>query len=231
VVFRIFSIIRDDRSRFVRAYNKAVLASTFVTIPVLAGLIVAAPEFIVAAFGDQWVPAVLPFRLLCLAAVFRFMSGNATAVVQASGQIWSEVWRRVVYVALMVTLLFLFRRWGIAGAAVGVLAATVLAVLLMQGLVGRILGLNQWELVRPLVPGITCALGVATVVGVVTAICRSALPGAPEWVVFGLQTTAGGVFWGLFSLFGRFRSLQEVVGEVVEDVFPKPLRRLVQRFR
>lgn len=231
VVFRIFSIIRDDRARFVRAYNKAVLASTFVTIPVLAGLIVAAPEFIVAAFGDQWLPAVLPFRLLCLAAVFRFMSGNATAVVQASGQVWSEVWRRVVYVALMVALLFLFRRWGIAGAAVGVLTATVVAVLLMQRLVGRILGLDQWELIRPLVPGITCALGVAAVVGGVTAICRSELPAAPVWVVFGLQAAAGGVFWALFSLFGRFRSLQEVVREVVEDVFPKPLRRLVERFR
>ncbi len=231
VVFRIFAIIRDDRARFVRAYTKSLLASTIVTLPVLTGLIVAAPEFILVAFGEQWLPAVLPFRLLCLAGTLRLMGGNATAVVQASGHIWSEVWRRVVYVALLVALLFLLRGWGIAGAAAGVLIATTVVMLLMQALVARILGLTHWQLLKPLAPGVLCALGVAAVIAAVTAVIRSTAPGMHVWVMLGIQVACGGLFWLLFAFYARFPSLQEVVTEVLEDVVPAPVRRLIEWFR
>ena len=231
VVFRIFAIIQDQRDRFVKAYAKVVIAGTIVTLPVFAGLIVSAHEFIIVAFGTKWLPAVVPFQLLCAAGALRQLSGNSSAVVQASGQIWGEVWRRVIYVIMLGVLLFSFRTWGITGAAAGVLLSNLVNVLLMQALVAKILSLSWGELTTPLVPGVVCALGTAAVTAAAKAAVLAAFPDTPDWILLGVQTVAGGIFWVLFALFGKFRSLQDVVSEVLEDVVPGPIRKVIKRFR
>jgi PST family polysaccharide transporter len=231
VMLRIFAIIQDDRERFVRAYAKVLIAATLTTLPVFAGLIVAAPEFIVVVFGNQWAPAVLPFQLLCVAGATRALGGYSSAVVQANGEIWSEVWRRVLYLGLIAGLIFAFRGGGIPGAAAAVLLATVIMTVLMQDLVRRILGLTWRELNLPLLPGVASAIGTAAVVAAVTVGARRLVPGMPDWGVLGLQACAGGLFWIAFVLFARFRMVQDVVDEVLNELMPAPVRRLVNRIR
>jgi O-antigen/teichoic acid export membrane protein len=229
VMLRIFALIQEDRDRFVRAYAKVIIAATLTTLPVFAGLIVAAREFILVVFGEQWLPAVVPFQLLCVAGAVRALGGYSSAVVQANGQIWSEVWRRVAYVALVGASIYAFRAYGIQGAATGVLLATAVMTVLMQDLVRRILGLTWWEINRPLVPGVGNAIGTAAIVAMVTAAARSAT--LADWQVLVLQAAAGGLFWITFVLFARFRLVQDVVDEVLDDLMPSAVRRVVNRIR
>ena len=231
VMFRIFAIIQDERERFVRAYTKVVLAGTIVTLPVFAGLIVAAREFIVVVFGEKWLPAVVPFQFLCAAGALRLMTAYASAAIQANGQIWSEVWRKVAQVVLVVALVFLLRPWGIAGAGLAVFIAALILALLMQGLVRRVVGLTWREMLSPLRPPVIAACGTALVVAAVTFGIRAYAPGTPEWVLLILQTSLGGLFWATFTLFVRFPALQDVVDEVLEDVMPGPIRGFVMRIR
>jgi PST family polysaccharide transporter len=231
VMFRIFAIIRDERERFVRAYSKVVLAGTFATLPVFAGLFVASREFIIVVFGEQWLAAVVPFQLLCAAGAMRLLTSYASAAVQASGQIWGEVWRKVAQVALIVGLVLAFRRWGIEGAALGVLISSLILTLLMQGLVRRIVGLTWWEMWTPLWPSVVAATMTASVVAVTTAAIRSWAPASPDWLVLILQAAAGGVSWIAFALFAPLRSLQDVVDEILDDVVPRFARRQVDRIR
>jgi O-antigen/teichoic acid export membrane protein len=231
VMFRIFALIQDERERFIRAYNKVVLAGTIVTLPVFAGLIVAAPEFIVVVFGEKWRPAVVPFQFLCGAGALRLVSGYASSAVQANGQIWGEVWRKVAHVALIVVLLLAFKPWGIAGAGVAVFLATLVLGVLMQGLVGSIVGFTWRERLVPLRPSIIGAIGTAAIVSAVTIGVRGAVPAVPDWAVLVVQTTAGGLFWLAFILFVRFSDLQDVVDEVIDDVLPPFIRGVVKRVR
>ena len=231
VMFRIFAIIQDERERFVRAYSKVVLAGTIITVPVFCGLIVAAPQFIAVLFGEKWLPAVIPFQLLCASGALRLITRYASAAVQASGKIWGEVWRKVAQVVLIVSLLFLFRGWGIEGAAFGVFLSSLVLTILMQGLVRQIVGLSWRELLTPLLPSFVAAAGTALAVGAVTVAAREAAPGLSAFVLLPLQAAAGGLFWMSFTLFGRFRALQDVVDEVLDDVVPEFIRRHVDRFR
>ena len=231
VMFRIFAIIREERERFVRAYSKVVLAGTFATLPVFAGLLVAAHEFVTVVFGDKWAPAVVPFQFLCAAGALRLLTSYASSAVQASGQIWGEVWRKVAQVALIVGLVYAFRGWGIQGAAFGVFLASLILTLLMQGLVGQIVGLTWKEMSAPLLPSVLAAGVTALVVGMVTAAARSWSPAPQDWLILILQVVAGGVSWIAFALFAPFRSLQRVVDEVIEDMVPRVVRRYVDRIR
>jgi PST family polysaccharide transporter len=231
VMFRIFAIIQDERARFVRAYSKVVLAGTIVTLPVFAGLIVAAPQFISVVFGDKWLPAVVPFQLLCASGAVRLVTRYDSAAVQASGRIWGEVWRKVAQVALIVGLVFAFRGWGIEGAAFGVFLSSVVLAVLMRGLVRKIVGLSWAELLAPLLPSSVAAAGTALSVGAVTLLIQEGASDTSAFALLPIQAATGGLFWLFFTLFGRFRALQDVVDEVLDDVVPVFIRRHVDRFR
>ena len=214
-----------------RAYAKVVLAGTFATLPVFAGLFVAAHEFIIVVFGEQWLAAVVPFQFLCAAGALRLLTSYASAAVQASGQIWGEVGRKVAQVALIVGLVFAFRGWGIEGASFGVLAASLILAVLMQSLVGRIVGLTWWEMWTPLWPSVVAAAMTASVVGVTTIAVRSWSPTSPDWLLLMLQAAAGSLSWIAFALFAPFRTLQGVVDEVLDDIVPGVVRRYIDRIR
>jgi PST family polysaccharide transporter len=231
VMFRIFAIIQEDRARFVRAYTKVVLAGTLVTLPAFAGLIVAAPQFIVVVFGEKWLPAVVPFQLLCGVGALRLMIGYASSAVQASGQIWGEVWRKIAQVLLIVGLIFALKSAGITGAALAVFLATLILTILMQGLVRRIVGLSWGEILTPIIPGLFAAAGTAAVVGAVTLGLRRVVPDIADWLLLICQASAAGVFWTLFTLLVRFPRVQEIVDEILDDVVPAAVRRQIGRVR
>ena len=110
------------------------------------------------------------------------------------------------------------------------LAAFTLAAL-MQGLVRQVVGLTLREMLSPLVPGMLAAVGTALVVGAVTVLGRAEFPGLPTWLLLLLQASIGGLFWLAFILFVRIRALQVVIDEVIDDVVPRPLHRLIAKVR
>jgi O-antigen/teichoic acid export membrane protein len=231
VMFRIFAIIHEERDRFVRAYAKVVLAGTIVTLPVFAGLIVAAPEFISVVFGEKWLPAVVPFQLLCAAGALRLISGYASSAIQAKGRIWGEVTRKLLQVVLIVTLILVLSPWGIQGAALGVFSATLVLTISMQGLVRRVVGLSWRELLMPLAPSALAAVGAASMVGLGEMLVKRATPAAADWQVLLAQIASAGVFWIAFVLFARFGALQDVVDEVLNDLAPGAMRSTIDRVR
>jgi PST family polysaccharide transporter len=231
VMFRIFALIQEDRDRFVRAYRKVVLTGTIVTLPLFAGLIVAAREFIVVLFGQQWLPAVVPFQLLCASGALRLVTAYASAAVQVSGRIWGEVSRKAAQVVLIVCLIFAFRPWGIQGAALAVFLAALFLTLLMQELAKRIVGLSWREMIAALRPSLIAAAGSATLIWAVSRTTTHLEPGVPDWLLLVMQVSVGGLFWAAFVLFVRFHNLQEVVDEALDEVVPEIVRRHIDRIR
>ena len=120
-----FALMQDDLPRFRRAYRKVILSVSLVGYPVLAGMAVVADELVEVMFGSRWQPAALPLQILCVAAMLRQVSFYASSATQAQGYIWSEVKRQALAVVLAVVGVAWLSRWGIAGAAVGVLLSVV----------------------------------------------------------------------------------------------------------
>jgi O-antigen/teichoic acid export membrane protein len=231
VMFRIFAILHEERERFIRAYSKVVLTATVVSIPVFAGMIVAAPEFILVVFGETWMPAVLPFQLLCAAGGIRVITAYGSAAVQASGVVWGDVWRNLVNITLICALIYAFKGRGIEGAAAGVLLATVIVGALMQALVQRVTQLTWMELLAPVCPGVAGAGVVAGAIMLLSTVLRWVAPGMPPWQLLGVQVLVGSLSWAGFTLFVPFLRLQAVVDEVLDDIVPGPIRRIIDRVR
>jgi PST family polysaccharide transporter len=224
VFFRIFAILQDEPERLRRAYEKVMVTISLIAFPVFAGLIVTAPQLIEVAYGRQWGPAVLPFQILCVAGAMRLIVAYASSATQAAGLIWSEVWRQVSYVAMVVTGVLLFSRWGIAGAALGVTVGATCMAALMQVLASRLTGLGVWGLVKAQMPGLATAIGLCVVLVLTGVGVRMLVDVPPAWQLLLAQAIAGTAFLGLFLLHSPFRSARDVVAEAIEDFAPALLK-------
>lgn len=222
--FRIFALIHDDHERFRRAYRKVVLAVTILGYPILTGLILIAPDLIHVLFGPRWMPTVLPFRILCVAGMLRLLNTYASSASQARGKIWSEVGRLVVSTVLLAAFVAFLSRWGVGGAAAGVLLATLVTTILMQRLIRRLTDLRWRDLIGPQVPAVICSIGLVFVVGLTRFLLHTWF--TPLHVIsLIVSVCAAAAFYVVFVLYAGFSEVRAVVLEAVDDLPPFLRRR------
>jgi teichuronic acid exporter len=224
VVFRVFAIIHEEPERFRRAFHKVVMSTTMMAFPVFAIVIAVAPQFIVVLFGEAWGPAAVPLQLLCVAGALKLLNSYASAASQAAGQIWPELWRQVLYIALIVATVFAFRGGGPIGAAGGVLLSTVVMTLLMNHLLTRVTPLRWPDILQPQVPAVLCAAGCAATAFLVEQLVRMYVSPVP-WVLLVLPAAAAAVFYAAFVLFAPYAALRALVRDVADDLAPTFVKR------
>lgn len=220
VTFRIFSLIHEDCERFRRAYRKVVLTATLISYPTLATLVVVAPPLFAILFGERWLSAVPAFQVLCIAGMPKILNAFASTAAQAVGRIWAEVWRQVVSLALLVLAVAFFGRWGIAGAAFGVLVASLTMSVLMHGMLRATMGLTPRDVLMPQLPSIICAAGAATLAVVSGRALRAIDPTPGNWALLVVQSSSAAAFSLSFVLLCRFAEVRSLVREIVVDLAP-----------
>jgi PST family polysaccharide transporter len=171
VMFPALSELRDDRERFARAYLMSVALLTLCTAPVLAGMGIAAPHLVISVYGEPWAGAAAPLQVFCVAGLFRALVMPAGAVTHASGQVYAEVRRQMVYAIWVLAGSALGSVWGITGVALGVASAILYKYVAMARLSIAICGTTWSAFLMAQVPGLTVAVFVALIAG----LTRSAL--------------------------------------------------------
>jgi PST family polysaccharide transporter len=161
VLFPAFCEIRDDTARLAKGYFLAVQVSAMVAAPTMAVLIVAAPHLVTSLYGEAWRSAAVPLQILCAVGVCRTVYHVSGAVTQASGQVYAELRRQIVYAALVIGGAIAGMGAGITGVAIGVSAAIVYMYLAMARLSLRITGLSWAEFFNAQVPGLVIGAVVA----------------------------------------------------------------------
>jgi PST family polysaccharide transporter len=227
--FRIFSIIQEDHERFRRGFKQIVLAVSLVGYPILTALILLAPDLIPVLFGPRWTPSVLPFQILCAAGMMRLLTTYTGTATQAKGMIWSEVRQHAVSLVLLAAGVAVLSRWGIAGAAAGVLFATLVKTLLMLRLAKRLAVLQWRDVLMPQVPALACSAGLAVVLTVTRLLVHRLAGTLPVWMSLTIGAMVAALYYITFLLFSGFRDVRNLVCQTVDDLAPfaaRPIRAL-----
>jgi O-antigen/teichoic acid export membrane protein len=225
VMFRVFAMIHEEPERFRRAYSRVIMTATLVGLPILAIMFATAPHLIVVLFGANWRPAAVPFQLLCIAGALKQLTSYASSATQASGNVWSEVWRQLLYIAFIVGGIVALSPWGPTGAAAAVLMATAVMAVLMHLLLRRITGIAWADVVRPLVPGVLCASVGAGVAFLAEFLLVRSGVWTSEWLIFLTQGSSAVLACAAFVLFAPLRPLRDLVHELARDLAPAFLKR------
>jgi O-antigen/teichoic acid export membrane protein len=218
VSFRIFAIIQDDPLRFQRAFRKVIMTVTLAGYLVFAALGAMAPSLIVVVLGEKWRPSVIPFQILCVAFSFRVLNQYANAAEQARGWIWPQIWRMAAQVGCIIVGVYLAVPWGITGAAVAVLGATIVMFFLTQGMMRTATGLGWADVLQPQVPAIT---GAAALIGMLWGLDAIMPRATSPVVVLATQMSATGLFALAFAWWCPFAEARVLMHEIVSDVSPR----------
>ena len=227
VSFRVFALIQDQPERFRKAYLKVIMGASLVTYPVLFGLATIAPDLIPVLYGEQWYPVVVPLQILCVAGTLKVMNEYASTAVQALGKIWNQVWRQGVYAGLIVVGVAAFSRWGLPGAAVGVLIPTIAMYLLMQRLVTQVASLPAMTVAAWQLPGLLCGIGVGGAVLATGSLLGTYTPSTPQWQRLVAEIALGLLAGIAFIKFNRFEEVRKMIRDVSDDL-PPSLRTIVK---
>jgi len=218
ISFRVFAAIQDEPERFRRGFRKVTLSATLLGYPALTFLAVTARPLFLVLFGEKWLVSAPAFQILCVAGAFKMLNAYTASVIEAAGHVWAEVWRQVIYLALIVAGVVVMRAWGTAGAATAVLVATLVMTALLHQLLRSSTPLMLSDVVVPQLPAVSCSLGVAlSVVLMARALNLSAISPLLQLLAMGTVST---IFFTGFVLLVPIQSVRDLVADVLEHLTP-----------
>lgn len=168
VMFPAMSTIKDDKERIRRIFLRMTTLLTFITFPMMTGLIVVAKPFVLALFGAKWEEVVPLIQILSFVGMIQTLTNPVGLIYNSQGRTDWLFW------------------WGIAGSAILVLSITVGSLLggvqqvawayLIGNLVvvgpclfipGRLIGMSLRDIWLAIRGSLCCALGMGLIVWLV----------------------------------------------------------------
>ncbi|MBI4597129.1 MAG: MOP flippase family protein [Candidatus Omnitrophica bacterium] len=154
VLLPAFSKIQHDLESLRRNYTKVLQTVALVTLPMLGGLFVVAPEFIHVFFGPQWEGAILPFRLLACCGVAQSLTAIGGTIYQSQGRPDLQFKMGCANAALMALVILFSIRWGIVGVAAGSAIFTICWMPVSFVVASRLIQLPYVRIWRAILPAI-----------------------------------------------------------------------------
>ncbi len=163
VMFAAFARVQDQPEKVRAGFQKAVLAVSLASYPLLVGAMVVAPEFVDFVFGEKWRPMTLPLQIMCIAGVLRSIDPFLNSVVTATGYVRNSTFRRLIEFVLLAIAVYIGVNYGIVGVAIAVVIVSILVMFLMVSLLKRMNIVGWREYLGPQMPGFIGSLAMAAI--------------------------------------------------------------------
>ncbi len=153
VVQPVFARLADDsRERQCRAFRKMLRFTAFLSCPALFGLALIAPEFIVIAITDKWLPAARLMQVLCVGGAFMPVASVFSNFVIGRGRSDVYMWSTIALCLLQTLLLVLLHPYGVEAMVWAYVALNTLWIGVWYRYVRGMTGLKFSELLKDLLP-------------------------------------------------------------------------------
>jgi PST family polysaccharide transporter len=159
------SSLQGDGARFRRAYLQAVRGIAAITFPLMMGAMILAPDLYRVLFGPQWERSIPIFRILCLVGMIQSIVTTTGWIYLTTGRTDMQLgWTVCAAVVIVPAFLFGLHWGGLKGLTVGYALGSVL--LSGPGLLiaFNLIQLRLQDVIRPLLPLLAAAVGMAVCV-------------------------------------------------------------------
>jgi teichuronic acid exporter len=123
-VFRAMSVVQDDLDRTKYMLYRTITLLMVYVFPFLVGLWWIAEPFVGLVYGEKWLPAVEPLRILLLAAIMRTIWIPCGVTLNAQNRLTAMIIGEALGLAISIILVVVGLRWGLAGVAWAIVAST-----------------------------------------------------------------------------------------------------------
>ena len=165
VAFPAFSKIQDDNPRLRKGYCKVVNYISVLTFPMLAGMLMVAPEFIRLVYGAKWEPSIVILQILCLVGVFKSLGNPISSVLLSKGRADIGFYWNVFAIIMVSIAVIVGVNWGILGVAIAILILQAPSFFIIQPIVNRLIDLKFNQYIKAIESPFICS--VIMVVGII----------------------------------------------------------------
>jgi len=155
VTFPAFSVIQDDNDTLRHAYLKVNKYISIITFPLLAGLIMVAPDFVPIVFGEKWAPMIVPLQILCVAGALKSVVTTVGSIFLSKGRSDIQFKWNLFTAILLPIAIFIGTRYGITGVAMAITIMSFLLGIIIQRIVNNLINLNFSDYFKALYPATT----------------------------------------------------------------------------
>ncbi len=139
VMYPVFSAAQDDLEQSGKAYLDISRSLALISFPILGWIAVVAPDLLFVIYGDKWLGAVTPLRILCVAGAMKSVGTFVGVVYRSQGRSYVEFYWNIAWFIAVTCGVLVGVRWGSAGVAVAISALCVPGVLFTEWLACRYL--------------------------------------------------------------------------------------------
>ena len=172
VLFATMARVQDEPERLRRAYRRSLATMALYALPMSAFLAILAPEVILILLGPKWTDVVQPFQMLLFGMYFRAGYRVGGTVAKATGAVYDNAGRQVVYATLVIGGTWVAQRWGITAVAGAVVLALAVHFSLLSQLAMRLTNLSWHTFVSAHWPAVRLTMVVAVVTWPLAALLR-----------------------------------------------------------
>lgn len=166
VTFPAFSKIQDDNKALQNGYLKAVKSISLITFPMLAGMFIVAPEFIVVIYGSKWTPMILPLQILCLAGALKSIGTTVGSILLSKGRADIQFKWNIFTVIVLTIAVLIGVKYGIVGVASMVTISTVLLFFIIQKITNKLIDLSMYNYLKSIYPAFIGSITLIIVVNI-----------------------------------------------------------------
>lgn len=209
VTFPALSKIGDDREKFAESYRQVVMVVTYLLFPIMLGMSAVAHDMFSVLLGEEWMPTVPYFEVVCLAGLFYPVAMIAFNVLKVKSEGGTIVRIEIVKKALMTLIFALTIPFSVQAVVWGLVAIAFCEMTVNVAASLRFTALTVRRLLGTLLP-------VAFTAGAMYAAVRLtawALPGN-AWLRLAAQVAVGVVAYVLLSALFRLEAFREVTAIV-----------------
>ena len=149
-----FVQVGDDKDRLCHSFSKMLRFTCFVSFPVMFGLSLIAPEFIVILITDKWLPSALLMRILCIGGAFLPISTLYFNMLIARGKsniyMWNIICQGLVMLASIIAIHYL--AGNVRDMVIVYACILALWVLVWQYFVWREIGFRLLQALKDILP-------------------------------------------------------------------------------
>ena len=204
VLLPVMSSQQDHRHHVREMTRRAIKTSSYIMMPLMAGLAVCAEPLVRLLMTEKWVPAVPFLQVFCaIYAFYPLHTANLNAI-KAMGR--SDVFLKleVIKKVLETLILLITMRFGVFAMALGQLCSGVAAQLINAWPNRKLLDYAYLQQLKDMAPAVLLSLGMAAVVSLVRFLHLA------DWLTLLLQIPLGVLFYVAASALLRLDSFQYI---------------------
>ena len=212
VAFPIFCKVQDDNACLAGGFMRIVRFVAMSAFPVLSGLSFVAGDFILVAYGEKWLPAVQPLRILCFSAALACVNTAVGPLLNAKGRPdigfkWGFIRLPLTVVGILVGVYIA----GIVGVAWGMLVAEILSLVVVYKAL-KLLKCSILEYAKALLPAATASVIMMGALGALNY--GFSLNTMSAWMRLVLECAVGAMVYGAVFVFGFRNILKDLIRTV-----------------